>query len=143
MIRPCYRPPVSSPCLDDFQTNSPACLLGTLIHEDPTGLGRIVRNENGDFVGIVEEKDASDEQKAINEVNMSTYVFDAQSLLKSLDLLTDDNQQQEYYITDVPGILLAEGRDVRALPVLKPIEALSVNTVEQLADVEKAMQAAG
>ena len=126
--------------LDDFSTNHPACLLGTLIHENPTGLGRIVRDDEGNFVGIVEEKDASDEQKKIDEVNMSTYVFDCQHLLATLDKLTDDNQQKEYYITDVPGILLQESQDVRALPVLKPIEALSVNTVEHLADVERAMK---
>ncbi|MEM7457109.1 MAG: NTP transferase domain-containing protein [Planctomycetota bacterium] len=125
--------------LDDFEASRPACLLGTLIHEDPTGLGRIVRDGDGNFTGIVEEKDASDEQRAITEVNMSTYVFDCSELLASLDKLTDDNRQQEYYITDVPGILLGEGKDVRALPVLKPVEALSVNTVEQLADVERAM----
>ena len=124
----------------EFTQSSPACLLGTLKHENPTGLGRIVRNEKGEFEGIVEEKDATDEQRQINEVNMSTYVFDSQSLLRSLDQLTDNNKQQEYYITDVPGILLGEGKPVRALPVLKPIEALSVNTVEHLAEVEKAMQ---
>ena len=126
--------------LDDFEANRPASLLGTLIHEDPTGLGRIVRDDDGNFVGIVEEKDATEEQRKIDEVNMSTYLFDCQHLLASLDKLTDDNQQKEYYITDVPGILLKEGQDVRALPVLKPVEALSVNTVEHLADVEDAMK---
>ena len=127
--------------LDEFESTSPACLLGTLKHENPTGLGRIVRDESGAFIGIVEEKDATESQKQIDEVNMSTYVFDSHSLLNSLDQLTDNNQQQEYYITDVPAILLEAEKPVRALPVLKPIEALSVNTVEQLAEVEKAMQA--
>ena len=99
----------------------PACLLGTLIHADPTGLGpHCPRLEQGNFVGIVEEKDATEQQRKINEVNMSTYVFDCQHLLSALDQLTDDNQQKEYYITDVPGILLKEGQDVRALAVLKP-----------------------
>lgn len=126
--------------LDDFAANQPACLLGTLIHPDPTGLGRIVRDKSGNFIGIVEEKDATDEQRKIDEVNMSTYVFDCQHLLAALDKLTDDNTQKEYYITDVPGILLNEGQDVRALPVLSPIEALSVNTVEHLADVERELK---
>lgn len=126
--------------LEEFRSSQPACLLGTLIHDDPTGLGRIVRDDSGNFKGIVEQKDATEEQQKINEVNMSTYVFDCQKMLKSLDQLTDDNQQKEYYITDIPGILLQEGDDVRALPVLQPIEALSVNTVDQLADVEKAIQ---
>ena len=126
--------------LEDYQQTRPACILGTLMHDNPTGLGRIVRDSDDKFVGIVEEKDATEEQRAINEVNMSTYVFDCQSMLGVLDNLTDDNQQNEYYITDVPGILLGQGKDVRALPVLKPIEALSVNTVEHLKMVEEAMQ---
>lgn len=125
--------------LDDFATTTPACILGSLNHENPEGLGRIVRDEQGNFTGIVEHKDATEEQLKINEVNMSTYVFDCQKMLSSLDSLTAENKQQEYYITDIPGILLSGDEDVRALPVLKPIESLSVNTVEQLADVEKAM----
>ena len=125
--------------LDDFQSTKPACILGSLIHPDPTGLGRIVRDDDGDFTGIVEEKDATEEQRKIDEVNMSTYVFDCQKMVGSLDKLTDDNRQKEYYITDIPGILLKEKEDVRALPVLKPIEALSVNTVEHLANVEAAL----
>jgi bifunctional UDP-N-acetylglucosamine pyrophosphorylase/glucosamine-1-phosphate N-acetyltransferase/UDP-N-acetylglucosamine pyrophosphorylase len=127
--------------LDDYSSSQPGCILGTLIHDNPTGLGRIVRNSDGKFTGIVEEKDASDDQRKINEVNMSTYVFDGKKLLGGLDQLTDNNAQGEYYITDVPAILMKDNEDVRALPVLKPIEALSVNTVEHLADVEAAMKA--
>jgi bifunctional UDP-N-acetylglucosamine pyrophosphorylase/glucosamine-1-phosphate N-acetyltransferase len=126
--------------LDEFEQSKPGCVLGTLIHDDPTGLGRIVRDEEGRFVGIVEHKDATPEQLEIAEVNMSTYVFDCQKMLWALDNLTDDNTQKEYYITDVPGILLANNEEVRALPVLNPIEALSVNTVEHLAEVERAMK---
>jgi bifunctional UDP-N-acetylglucosamine pyrophosphorylase/glucosamine-1-phosphate N-acetyltransferase/UDP-N-acetylglucosamine pyrophosphorylase len=127
--------------LAEFSATRPACVLGSLIHPDPTGLGRIVRDANGKFIGIVEHKDATPVQLAINETNMSTYVFDCQKLLGALDQLTDNNQQHEYYLTDVPAILLASGEDVRALPVLKPIEALSVNTLDHLAEVEAAMQA--
>lgn len=125
--------------LAEFDTGSPACVLGTLVHPDPTGLGRIIRDSAGKFIKIVEQRDATPEELAVREVNMSTYVFDAQSLLASLDQLTANNQQREYYITDLPAILLAQGADVRALPVLDPIEALSVNTVDQLALVEAAL----
>lgn len=125
--------------LAEFHQSRPACILGTLIHHDPTGLGRILRDAAGNFEGIIEHKDATEEQRKITETNMSTYIFDCQKMLAALDHLTDDNRQKEYYITDVPGILLKQGEDVRALPVLKPIEALSVNTVEQLAEVEDAL----
>jgi len=126
--------------LDEFEDSKPACILGTLIHDDPAGLGRIVRDADGQFIGIVEHKDATEAQRQIAEVNMSTYVFDCQKMLGALDRLTDDNKQKEYYITDLPGILLGNNEDVRALSVLKPVEALSVNTVEHLADVERAMR---
>ena len=125
--------------LHEFASQRPACLLGTLMHEQPHGLGRIVRDDAGTFVGIVEEKDCTDQQREICEVNMSTYVIDCQKLLWALEQLTDENEQQEYYLTDVPGILIEAGEEVQALPVLDPIEALSVNTVEQLAIVEAAM----
>lgn len=127
--------------LEEFNKTRPACILGTLIHQDPTGYGRIVRDDSGNFTSIVEHKDATEAQREIAEVNMSTYVFDCQKMLAAMDELTNDNQQNEYYITDIPGIMLGKGEDVRALPVLKPIEALSVNTVEHLAEVEQAMKA--
>ena len=126
--------------LEDFRRDRPACILGTLQSEDPHGLGRIVRDSAGNFEAIVEEKDATPEQRQINEVNMSTYVFDSRELLHALDHLDNDNQQGEYYITDCPGILKTEGKRVRALPVLQPCEALSVNTVEQLQVVEAEME---
>ena len=71
---------------------------------------------------------------------MSTYVFHGPDLLRSLAQLKNNNQQGEFYITDCPGILKDEGRDVRALPVLKPCEALSVNTTDDLARVEEALK---
>lgn len=129
--------------LQMYQDDKPACILGSLQSDDPHGLGRIVRDDQGEFTGIVEEKDATTEQRQITEVNMSTYVFDAESLRSTLDQLTNDNQQKEYYITDCPGILRDENKDVRALPVLKPCESLSVNNMAQLAIVEEEMRKLG
>ncbi len=74
---------------------------------------------------------------------MSTYVFDNRELLHALDQIAPNNAQGEYYITDGPGILRREGKDVRALAVLEPCEALSINTVEQLAEVEAEMRRLG
>ncbi|RIK77838.1 MAG: glycosyl transferase family 2 [Planctomycetota bacterium] len=129
--------------LEEFRRLRPAGLLGTVFRDDPAGYGRIVRDAAGRFAGIVEEKDASPEQRAIQEINVSTYVFDARELLGALDQLRADNSQREYYITDCPGILLAEGKAVAALPMLKPCEALSINSVDELAQVEAEMTRKG
>ena len=132
----------SSVCklLDAFDAEDAACLLGTVEREDPTGYGRIVRDGNGNFVGIVEEKDATEAQRAICEINPSTYVFAAAELISALDGLTDHNAQGEYYITDCPAILLAAGKQVQALKVLEPDEALGINSMEELAAVEERLK---
>lgn len=129
--------------LDEFDRTRPACILGTLHKDDPTGLGRIVRDDSGEFSGIVEEKDATDDQRKITEVNMSTYVFHAPDLLDALAKLSNENRQGEYYLTDCPGIMSSEGKDVRALPVLDPCEALSINTINDLKSVEDEMRRLG
>lgn len=125
---------------DIFREEQPACLLGTVDKADPTGYGRVLRNEAGKFTGIVEEKDATDAQRAITEVNVSTYVFDAAELLSTLDQLTSDNAQQEYYLTDCPAVLLEAGKAVSAHKVLQPCESMSINNMAELAVVEAEMQ---
>ena len=117
-----------------------ACLLGTAITEDPTGLGRIVRDTNNRFVCITEEKDTTESELLIQEVNMSTYIFAADQLLKALEQITTDNAAGEYYLTDCPKVLLDTGEPVDAIACLDPSESLSVNTPEQLQAVAKAFQ---
>ena len=125
---------------DIFQSEQPACLLGTVEREDPSGYGRIVRDAKENFVGIVEEKDATGSQRSIREVNVSTYVFDSQELLSSLDKLSNENAQSEYYLTDCPSLLLGEGKMVSAHKVLQPCESLSINSMAELHIVEEAMK---
>lgn len=122
--------------LGEFARRPAACILGTAHKDDPSGLGRILRDPQGNFTGIIEHRDATPEQRKITEINMSYYVFDCQELLGTLDQIRPDNRQGEYYITDVPGLLVARGKEVRALPVLKPCEALGINTLDELAAVE-------
>lgn len=126
--------------LAEFERTRPACLLGTGTKDDPSGLGRIVRDATGRFMGIVEEKDATSEQRRIREVNLSCYVFNGPDLLDALEGIRADNAQGEYYLTDCPGVLLAAGKDVRALNVLQPCEALSINNMQELAVVETVMR---
>jgi bifunctional UDP-N-acetylglucosamine pyrophosphorylase/glucosamine-1-phosphate N-acetyltransferase/UDP-N-acetylglucosamine pyrophosphorylase len=129
--------------LEEFGRGRPAAVLGTLHKANPSGLGRIIRDRDGKFAGIVEEKDATEEQKKITEVNMSTYVFDNRELLHALDRIDNNNRQKEYYVTDCPSVLLREGKEVRALPVLKQCEALSINTADELEIVAAEMRKMG
>jgi bifunctional UDP-N-acetylglucosamine pyrophosphorylase/glucosamine-1-phosphate N-acetyltransferase/UDP-N-acetylglucosamine pyrophosphorylase len=140
---PLIQPSSLKKLLDHFQQTQPALLLGTLRKDDPTGLGRIVRDASGAFIGIVEEKDASQEQLAIREVNMSTYLFQTADLLGSLKQLGNSNAQREYYLTDCARLLREAGRPVEALPVLQQCEALSINSVDELKIVDEKMRTMG
>ena len=123
-----------------YHNGFPSCILGTAHKENPVGLGRILRDEKGEFQGIIEDKDATPEQKTITEVNMSYYVFHTPDLLEALTHLRTDNAQREYYITDTPAIMKSQGKRVIALPVLQPIESLGINTVEEANIVEETMR---
>lgn len=129
--------------IEEFEDGGFDCLLGTLIKENPYGLGRIVRDSKNNFLRIVEHKDASLEQRQIGEVNMSTYLFDRPSLLWALENLKNNNSQAEYYLTDCPELLLNNGRNVDARPVLKACESLSINTIDELSIVESKMREMG
>jgi bifunctional UDP-N-acetylglucosamine pyrophosphorylase/glucosamine-1-phosphate N-acetyltransferase/UDP-N-acetylglucosamine pyrophosphorylase len=126
--------------LDEFARTRPSCLLGTIHNANPKGLGRILRDAEGRFAGVVEEKDATDAQRRITEVNMSYYVFDCRDLLAALDHIRADNAAGEYYITDVPAVLAAQGKRIEAVCALQPCEALAVNNVDELAAVEAALK---
>jgi len=102
---------------------------------DPAGLGRIVRSPDGLLASIVEEKDATAEQRAITEVNSGIYVFDGKLLRAALGQLSTANAQGEEYLTDVIGILRADGQSVAAVPAADPDQTLGVNDRVQLAQV--------
>ncbi|MFO0921102.1 MAG: hypothetical protein U0905_01280 [Pirellulales bacterium] len=106
-------------------------------------MGRIVRDGRGLFDRIVEEKDATEQEKAIQEVNMSTYLFRNEALQWALSQLKNHNLQGEYYLTDCPKLLKDAGQRVDAVAVLKACEALSINTIDELGVVEAKMQEMG
>ena len=107
---------------------------------DPTGYGRIVRDRDGAVAAIVEEKDATPDQRRIDEVNTGTYCFDAAVLFAHLDRLGTSNAQGEYYLTDMIELLNSEGLIVSASSTDDPLETLGVNTRGQLAEAGKVLQ---
>jgi bifunctional N-acetylglucosamine-1-phosphate-uridyltransferase/glucosamine-1-phosphate-acetyltransferase GlmU-like protein len=111
--------------------------LATSVIEDPTGYGRIVRDAAGGFEAIVEHQNATEEQLAIREVNPSYYCFDGSALFSALDRVERNPVSGEYYVTDVPSILLAEGRVVEVVAAVPPEDVLSINTLEDLAAVDE------
>jgi len=104
---------------------------------DPTGYGRIIRDGTGAVAAIVEQRDASAEQRAIREINTGIYLFDSEALLSALDRISPDNDQGEYYLTDAIAILVGDGRPVRALITDDPDEVMGINTRVQLAQAER------
>ena len=106
---------------------------------DPTGLGRIIRQGDGLVARIVEEKDASDAQKQIHEINPGIYLFDAQ-VFELAQKLSNDNAAGEYLITDMVDLYLQAGKAVHAKRIHDEREILGVNTRKHLADVERILQ---
>lgn len=102
--------------------------------------GRVLRNAQGNIMGIIEQKDASPGEAEILEVNPSYFIFKAPWLWAVLPKLKRENAQGEYYLTDVVGRAIQDGRTVNALALASPDEALGINTAEQLEMVEKIMR---
>jgi len=125
--------------LDAQRDESAACVVGTARTESNAGLGRIVRDERGEFLRIVEEVDATQEEAAIEEINTGLYAFDGTLLWQALSRVEPNNRQGQYYLTDCAEILMAEGHRVVASCSLDINEAMGVNTPEQLAEVETAL----
>ena len=126
--------------LAELRDQCAAAVIGTAITENNNGLGRIVRSESGEFLRIVEQKDATPTEAAIREINTGCYAFDGHRLFQALTQIRPNNSQAEYYLTDVPAILKAQGQRVLAVPKLTIAEALGVNTPEQLAEAETVLR---
>jgi bifunctional UDP-N-acetylglucosamine pyrophosphorylase/glucosamine-1-phosphate N-acetyltransferase len=111
----------------------------TVDMDDPFGYGRIIR-ENGSVVRNVEEKDATDEERAIREINSGVMVCPATRLKEWLDGLDNDNSQGEYYLTDVIGLAVADGCVVHGVKADSWVEVMGINDRKQLAEAERALQ---
>ncbi|MGQ0627031.1 MAG: NTP transferase domain-containing protein [Phycisphaerales bacterium] len=122
--------------LERHTSTGAAASLATSVIEDPTGYGRIVRTSAGGLSRIVEHKECTPEQLKIREVNPSYYCFDAKHLFDTLATLKRNEASGEYYITDVPTMLLSKGARVEVIDAVPPEDVLSINTPVQLAEVD-------
>ena len=116
-----------------------ASLLSAIMSE-PAGYGRIIRDEQGRFIDIREDKDASDEEKKIREINSGIYLINCRYLFEGIATLKSDNAQQEYYLTDIFRYFKDISLKIGALPVDDNIQIEGVNTVEQLAELESKLK---
>lgn len=134
---PLLTPDTLQALVDKHEAERAAVTVLSLEFDNPTGYGRIIRGEAGDVVAIVEEKDATDEQRKVREVNSGVFAFDGAVLRDALERVTPDNAQGEFYITDVLGIARNDGLRVTALTAPDARELAGVNDRVQLAEAGK------
>lgn len=137
-------PLVTSKTLEDMlafhcENNNSATVLSTIV-DNPTGYGRIIRNANNAFMKIVEQKDASEEEKAVGEINSGMYCFKGKDLKYALKQLTNENAQGEYYLTDTLEILLKQGHKVDAVVTEEQDDIRGINNRVQLHDANTIMK---
>jgi bifunctional UDP-N-acetylglucosamine pyrophosphorylase/glucosamine-1-phosphate N-acetyltransferase len=124
----------------NHQDNEAAVTILTAKMDDPTGYGRIIRDQSGSVVKIVEQKDASPEEQRIQEINTGMYCFDNQQLMSALDQITNKNAQKEYLLTDCVEIIKQQGEKVFAFSTSDVEETIGVNDRIALAQAEKIMR---
>lgn len=137
---PLLRPETLNKLLEKSIENKEYATLLTAIYDNPYGYGRIIRDEGGNVSAIVEEKDTTDDQKEIKEINAGIYCFDIEELLAALEEIKPNNAQGEYYITDVIGIMNKKGLKTGAVVVEDNTEILGVNDRIQLEMLTKVLQ---
>lgn len=134
-------PLLTSPLLADLADLSDD-EIGRLISADladPSGYGRVLRDGDGEVVGVVEHRDCTPEQLEITEINAGIYAIRAGSLVEALKQVTNDNAQGEYYLTDVVGYLVGEGDKLSAVNAA-PEEVMGINSQDQLAEARRELQ---
>ena len=126
--------------VDKHQNEHASATLATAVLEDPTGYGRIIRDTYGNIEGIIEHADCTPEQLKIQEVNPSYYLFNSKILFEYVEQVKPDNVKGEFYLTDALAMIIKAGHKVVAVTAVRPEEAVSVNSREQLSDAGKIMQ---
>ena len=126
--------------LDHHEKTDALATLATSVLDDPTGYGRIVRDERDRFAAIVEHRNATDEQRQIREVYPSYACFDLPDLMARLSALEADPLSGEYYLTAIPGLVQADVDRVEVITAVPSEDVLSINTPEQLAEVDAVLR---
>jgi UDP-N-acetylglucosamine diphosphorylase/glucosamine-1-phosphate N-acetyltransferase len=134
---PLVRAETYSALYEEHKRSGNDCTLLSGTSDEPLPYGRVLRDENGGFIRIVEDKDCTPEEAAVRELNAGIYVFNCQKLLSALSSLSTDNAQKEYYLTDVPDIMLRRGDKVGVCVRDMGDELIGVNTIQQLWVVEE------
>ena len=124
-----------SPIIDEHIKEDRNATVITATLDDPTGYGRIIRNQNGDLLKIVEEKDCTTDEKKIKEWNPGIYIFKIPQLFSELKRIKSNNAANEYYLTDVIE-LIKENSPVQAKKINDPSEVIGINTTTQLNSLE-------
>lgn len=124
----------------EHQESKNAATLLTMIQRDATGYGRILRDERGAFEAIREEKDATEEERLIQEVNAGVYCFEKEPLFKALEEIDTRNEQGEYYLTDVFSLLLKWGASCSTQKIEDPKEVMGINHRLHLSMAEKELR---
>ncbi len=137
---PLIRSEVLRTLLHAHHDDKAAASMATAVLEDPTGYGRIIRDENGDFLEIIEQADATPEQREIQEVFPSYYCIRAQELVSAVGKISNKNKKNEYYLTDLYAIIRQSGKKVTAVQAVLPEDVLAVNDRMQQAEVDAIMQ---
>ncbi len=122
--------------IENHNESNSACTVLTAVLDDAAQYGRIVRNQDGSVRKIVEFKDANESEKAIKEINTGIYCFKSEALFSSLKKITNNNKQNEYYLTDTLEILQKNNEKINAVILENSIEAAGVNSPKQLSELE-------
>jgi bifunctional UDP-N-acetylglucosamine pyrophosphorylase/glucosamine-1-phosphate N-acetyltransferase len=128
--------------IDTHRSSKAASTILTVRLENPSGYGRVVRDEAGRFVKIIEQKDATDDERQIREINSGIYCFESKKLFPALERVRPSNSQGEYYLTDVPGILRDDGERVALYQHHDAREVSGVNTCAELSEFENLLRRA-
>lgn len=126
--------------LDRHRHQDASATILTTKMKNPTGYGRILRHQDGAVLKIVEDKDANIYEKKVNEINTGTYIFDCKELFEALQSIKPNNEQGEYYLTDVIDIMVKKKKRVEAYITKDPAETMGINDRVQFAKAERIMR---